>query len=1041
MDQRVRRSELSPRVAAGPVPQISHAANTGGAGAMAAASAIGDIRAKAAQIQEQRETVWAARESARMRERWVRRSFEMEQEAEDGAPGYAAALQAEFERERNELISSAPSDLARARIETSMYSLGGSLSDRALRFEAAERVAYRQDLVQDTFALDTNAILTSPDLAEAALGDAISMIEGMGLPAQAQRDLITTARSQYRSAELRGIIDRNPAAGYDALTSGRYDADLDPQAKSQLLQFAESRAFEQMQLEITEGGPEMARSFITSETTAAQRLPEIEAAVESGSIDLGSIDPPEPGERGEVPDWVLESTENVYDGRAGAAERSDAPDWVLESATDVSDGRSGAAERAVAPDWALESATDVYDGRGADRFVLDGLDIEYRFAPPEFPYGRSATAGAVPFSAIVIHHTAESTTAESTIRYGHMIDEQRGGAFGYHFIIGRDGSITQAAPLSARTNHAIGHGDYASIGNANAIGISLAGAGRDDGSYEPTPEQERAALALGRALASQYQIQPGRIRGHGEIAEEGHRRANEGTETAALLRGQPDAPMPEPAPRDSRYAFLPPERQAALRRAAERRLDAELARMAPEYEGMAAQLRDGRSVNPPTRAELVALWGVERGGVIADSLEDSARFGETMSSIRSRDGAQIAQLREDLIARLESASPEEYPQTAREVSAINEAIEAHYKALAEDPVEYLFTNDATGERAREAWRTAEIDDQPMRLGEYVDYAMDLQERAGVPEAGRRALSNGEAQAIAGMLVSQGRENLPAQMLYLRQGFRGRPDAWRSVIRDLTEQGGLGDDFRVLALHADDQAAYRLLSSGWNVSTEDAKAGLESGEATAVREAIDVGFRELGEVLLYGDASGEGVRQLNALRDLSLRAGYIRARQIDSGAAAEEVLAATISNRYAIMNDDRLVAYAPAGTDLDALADRVDDLLESDEFEQWIPDLDYLAEQYGGSAIAEAVYEALLQENARFITNSRGTGVELAIELNGAVTVPLGRNGKPLSLPFRDVPPWMVRAAGAPYQREQLGRVLSGESPLPQFESLYDFEDD
>jgi hypothetical protein len=92
------------------------------------------------------------------------------------------------------------------------------------------------------------------------------------------------------------------------------------------------------------------------------------------------------------------------------------------------------------------------------------------------PYGVAATSNSQLFKNIVIHDSG-SDNAEATVKYGQQIDNTRGGSFGYHFVIAKDGTVIQAAPLNVRTNHVLG----ASSGyeNSNSIGIALASTGND----------------------------------------------------------------------------------------------------------------------------------------------------------------------------------------------------------------------------------------------------------------------------------------------------------------------------------------------------------------------------------------------------------------------------------------------------------------------------------------------------------------------------------------------------------------------------------
>lgn len=183
---------------------------------------------------------------------------------------------------------------------------------------------------------------------------------------------------------------------------------------------------------------------------------------------------------------------------------------------------------------------------------LDDLDIR-DMSDPDFHYGKSATRGKQPFKGIIFHHTKANSShdAEWYANYGQTVDPGRGGAFGYHYYIDKDGQIVQGAPLDKRTNHVKPTVDVG-LSNRNAIGISLIGA---EGGRE-TEAQMTSALKLGQALQSKYGLDPQSVFGHGEVQPES-RQDSEGKAAAEALR---NAPKPESKPAPKVPEFSPLER-------------------------------------------------------------------------------------------------------------------------------------------------------------------------------------------------------------------------------------------------------------------------------------------------------------------------------------------------------------------------------------------------------------------------------------------------------------------------------------------------
>lgn len=176
---------------------------------------------------------------------------------------------------------------------------------------------------------------------------------------------------------------------------------------------------------------------------------------------------------------------------------------------------------------------------GESSVTPKGLDgVEQRF-DPSFHFGKTATRSKKPFEGVVFHHTSAESKhdAEWLADYGNRVDKGRGGAFGYHLLIDRDGQVVQAAPFDKRTNH-IASGSDTGLSNRNAIGISLVGA---EGGRETEAQIESAKQVYKRLLKEFPSIDPSKVYGHGEI--QSNRQEGEGKLLAEMLRApKPDVP-------------------------------------------------------------------------------------------------------------------------------------------------------------------------------------------------------------------------------------------------------------------------------------------------------------------------------------------------------------------------------------------------------------------------------------------------------------------------------------------------------------------
>ena len=185
----------------------------------------------------------------------------------------------------------------------------------------------------------------------------------------------------------------------------------------------------------------------------------------------------------------------------------------------------------------------------SDVFTAEGLNIEYA-GDPTFVYGQTATANAQPFIGIVGHHTAPDNV-NSLVNYGKTIDQARGGAFGYHFYVGRDGRIVQGAPLTKRTNHVSAPGRSprrsspgGNLSNSNSIGVSMIGGTPGNA----TEIQITTTVRLMQAIMRHFNIPNTSVFGHGELQT--NRQAEECMAAVRRVRGSDTIPEIETGVQD-----------------------------------------------------------------------------------------------------------------------------------------------------------------------------------------------------------------------------------------------------------------------------------------------------------------------------------------------------------------------------------------------------------------------------------------------------------------------------------------------------------
>ncbi len=178
-----------------------------------------------------------------------------------------------------------------------------------------------------------------------------------------------------------------------------------------------------------------------------------------------------------------------------------------------------------------------------DLLYVPGYQVAY-WGNPKAKY---SSKPHLKFRAIVTHYTIDRP-ALNFVKYGHSYDKKRGGSFGYHFYVDRDGNIYQGAPLSRRTNHVKppSHKQRRKIAryvsNSTAIGISFVGGCAKTADIKKwrclhertTKAQIKAGVAVAQALQKRYGLKCSAVFGHGELQHD--RESFEGKELAAAIR-------------------------------------------------------------------------------------------------------------------------------------------------------------------------------------------------------------------------------------------------------------------------------------------------------------------------------------------------------------------------------------------------------------------------------------------------------------------------------------------------------------------------
>lgn len=166
--------------------------------------------------------------------------------------------------------------------------------------------------------------------------------------------------------------------------------------------------------------------------------------------------------------------------------------------------------------------------------TFDQVVSEYRSNPDSFKMDSSGirdrsnevggrwSFGSMNADSLVVHHTAGRGGADGVIQ---TFTERN---FPAHFVIDRDGEITQVLGLNQKGQHTRPAQDGSGITNSNSWGVEVIA--RDDS--DVLPVQAAATIRLAKYLEN-YGLNPQRVVGHGAINS--HKQATEGQSIINLL--------------------------------------------------------------------------------------------------------------------------------------------------------------------------------------------------------------------------------------------------------------------------------------------------------------------------------------------------------------------------------------------------------------------------------------------------------------------------------------------------------------------------
>jgi len=189
-----------------------------------------------------------------------------------------------------------------------------------------------------------------------------------------------------------------------------------------------------------------------------------------------------------------------------------------------------------------------------------------------------------------------------------------------------------------------------------------------------------------------------------------------------------------------------------------------------------------------TFERLVKDLGVKRATVIQEEIDDQKQFYVDMQTVAGNTPAENAEL---LVAN--DPGNEHVARDAKQRLSIARAIEAHNKALAADPIDYIIS---TSPEARAIYNDlnagaggfdglGDLNGENADPAGFIQYMENIQDALGVPEAKRRTISKREAVARVDQLGRTSAEDVADSIEQMTKHYG---DNWPKVYGEMVDEG-------------------------------------------------------------------------------------------------------------------------------------------------------------------------------------------------------------------------------------------------------------
>gem|GEM_PF-5414732 len=450
------------------------------------------------------------------------------------------------------------------------------------------------------------------------------------------------------------------------------------------------------------------------------------------------------------------------------------------------------------------------------------------------------------------------------------------------------------------------------------------------------------------------------------------------------------------------------------------------------YENMAEEVRSG--IRPlseaPAREELIAEYGAEVGGGLADGFESAALDYDAVSTIAA---APLSEARDTVLesARAVTKPGGDYQSEVKRAQAFQQAFQKRVTAIQKDPA----IAAADDPHVQEIQAQLAENFEPSGVKKLMNAQLAAQDAAEVTMVGvaPRPLTVAQARAFAGLLEDTPPEQMAGTLFQFRDALG---DDFNVFASQLISDGKMSGDIVTMSIFSDDQSAIRVLDRARRIDAKEVSKTLTSyGVASKdYEEPLAERLDELRQAMSADDPSGPRFRAFQDIQATLRHAVAVelaRSPDMDINRAIETVVGSTVDSGFVLHVDGKHKVMASAdAVEADQLETAIDLFTEGGAISEFVP-------AHADEEVQAELHQRFLERDGYFVTSGDGRGVVMVVDINGIETPIRDQDGEPYGFQFSDVPKIV---ANAPVQKTVIGARAYNPDAFPKDPDAVSFGD-